>query len=463
LSLAVWRKALLPVAGLCVLLAGGVGLGHARQLLVIGVAYKAKVLCSGVFVSGRDAEAVSGEDLAVEDLAPLRAIDATVDWAGHSVQASFLGGMARTAVYRPGRGCALLAEGQAQAGEAPALSAGPAPTENRPAEPPQDPSRPGRLAAALDWAFAEPDPARQRRTRAVVILQHGKLVAERYAPGFSADMPLAGWSLAKSVMNALVGVLVGEGRLDLAAPVAAPEWQAPGDPRRAITLGQLLRMSGGLEFSEQAGEPLGDVTRMLMRAPDAAAYAASKPLAAAPGTLWHYASGSTNLISRLIRSRLGEAAYREFPRRALFGPLGMDSARLETDASGTFVGSSFLYATARDWAKFGQLYLQDGVWQGKRMLPPGWVRYSATPSPAASQYGAHFWLDIAEEYRHSDPERPLPPGAFHALGYEGQCVSIIPSHGLVVVRLGLTRTASAWRQDRFIHRIIDALSGEGGV
>jgi CubicO group peptidase (beta-lactamase class C family) len=220
-------------------------------------------------------------------------------------------------------------------------------------------------------------------------------------------------------------------------------------------------MVSGLEFSETPGRPLSDVTRMLMLEPDAAAFAAAKPLAAKPGTRWAYASGTTNIISRIIRHRLGEAEYRAFPRRALFEPLGMDSAVLEADASGTFVGSSFLYATARDWAKFGQLYLQDGVWQGRRILPEGWVAYSSQPTPQAAggEYAAHFWLDIAAEYRLTDPGPPLPPGAFHAMGYEGQCVSIVPSHGLVVVRLGLTRTAAAWRQDRFIQRIITALGG----
>jgi len=286
-------------------------------------------------------------------------------------------------------------------------------------------------------------------------------------------------------MNALVGILVGQGSLDLAAPAYVPEWQgvaedagftfgfaspsppAPlpqgegsknDDPRRAITLDQLMRMVSGLEFSEESGKPLGDVTRMLMREADAAAYAASKPLQAMPGTRWAYASGTTNIISRLIRAKLGDAEYHRFPRMALFGPLGMSSAVLETDPSGTFVGSSFLYATARDWARLGQLYLQDGVWEGRRILPDGWVAYSARPT-ADKRYGAHFWLDIQAEHESSDPEKPLPEDAFHAMGYEGQCVSIIPSKRLVVVRLGLTREPSAWRQDRFVNKVVAAMGG----
>ena len=440
----------------------GLGLNYARNFILTALAYKAKVLCSGVFVSRRSPQALLSEDLAIEDLAALRFIDTEIDFARRQVSASFFGLLRQEAVYRGEWGCRLVFD-----------SAEALPGQEIPASPAFDfaedrlikmemPRKPDtRLDTVLDWAFAEPDPKHTRRSRAVVVVKDGEIVAERYAPGFDADMPLPGWSLAKSVMNALVGILVGQGVLDLAAPAPLAEWQ--GDARRAITLEQLLRMSSGLAFAEKAGE-LGDVTRMLMREPDAAAFALAKPLIAKPGARWAYASGTTNILSRILRQRLGEAVYREFPRRALFGPLGMDSAVLEADAAGTFVASSFLYATARDWAKFGQLYLQDGVWQGKRLLPAGWAAYSATPTPHSDgRYAAHFWLDIAQEYRLTDPGEPLPPGAFHAIGYEGQCVSIVPSHNLVVVRLGLTRTASAWRQDRFIQRIIHALAAPGGA
>jgi len=453
-----FRHIFVPLA---LLLSLAAGLVYLWRLTEIGLAYKAKVLCSGVFVSGRAAQAVLDEDLASEDLAPLQAFDTRVDLDGKRVEAAFLG-LKRRAVYRPETGCSLDAPSDdgafgpafAHTGQSPASASRPLPNV------PDTPGFPlhlqSRFDPALDWAFAEPDPQHLRRTRAVVVLHRGQIVAERYAPGFGPDMPLAGWSLAKSVMNALVGILVGQGRLDLAAPAAVPEWQAADDPRRQITLDQLMRMVSGLRFTEEAGQPLGDVTQMLMRSPDAAAYAAGRPLQHPPGSLWHYASGTSNLISRIIRDRLGEAEYRAFPRLALFGPLGMGSAVLETDPSGTFVGSSFLYATGRDWAKLGQLYLQDGVFEGRRILPVGWVAYSRRPGPD-QRYGAHFWLDIQQEYAASDPEPPLPEDAFHAMGYEGQCVSIIPSKSLVVVRLGLTRQPSAWRQDRFVNKLIAAL------
>jgi CubicO group peptidase (beta-lactamase class C family) len=312
------------------------------------------------------------------------------------------------------------------------------------------------LQAALDWGFAEPDPERLRRTRALLVMQDGKLVAERYAPGFGPDTPLAGWSMAKTALNALVGVLVGQGELHLEAPVHVPEWQ--GDARSHITLDQLLRMSSGLEFSEEYGDLLQDVTVMLLLQPSAAAFAAAKPLVYPPGSHWYYASGTSNILSRLIRTSVGEDRYRRLSRDALFGPLGMDSAVLELDATGDYVASSFMYATARDWAKLGQLLVQDGVWQGRRMLPAGWVRYSTTPVPADlnGEYGAHLWLKIPESLRGPDPV-PLPPDSFHAIGFESQFVTVVPSRRAVLVRLGLTRQPGAWRQDRWVQRVLDAL------
>jgi CubicO group peptidase (beta-lactamase class C family) len=457
----------------CLLLIGlGLALVSLWNIIAIGVSYKAKILCSGVFVSRRSPQSVLGEDLEIEDLAPLQFIGTKLNLADKIVSASFFGLLNQQAVYHDKSGCTLVSNKKVPFSLSDIALR---PTETKQSAQNVDLNPLGinsvgviapigandkRFDAVLDWAFAEPDSKHLRRTRAVVIMQNGKVIAERYAPGFTADMPLPGWSTAKSIMNAFIGILVGQGKLDLNAPAPVPEWQGENDPRREITLDQLMRMQSGLEFSESAGRPLGDVTRMLMLEPDAAAYAANKPLIATPGTYWAYASGTTNILSRIIRKRLGDEEYREFPRQVLFVPLGMNSAVLETDASGTFIGSSFLYATARDWAKFGQLYLQDGIWQGNRILPSGWVTYSTTlTANSARQFAAHFWLDFAEEYRQTDPEPLLPPDAFHAMGYEGQCVSIIPSWGLVVVRLGLTRTASAWRQDRFVNRIISALSG----
>jgi CubicO group peptidase (beta-lactamase class C family) len=276
----------------------------------------------------------------------------------------------------------------------------------------------------------------------VVVVQDGRLVAERYAAGVAVDAPLLSWSMGKSVTMALVGALVGDGRLDLPAPAPVPEWRAPGDPRGAITLDQLLRQSSGLAFDETYGA-VNDVSRMLFTRPDTGAFAAAMPLAAPPESVWSYSSGTSNIVARIVRDVFAGdlAAMRRYANERLFDPVGMTSALFEPDASGTFIGSSFVFMTARDWARFGELFRRDGVWDGQRILPDGWVRYAITPTPAAplGSYGAHWWLDAGEV---DAPERrpwpQLPPETYAARGHSGQWVVVVPSARLVVVRLGLT-------------------------
>lgn len=446
---------------------GILGLYYAWSLAQIGAALKAKHLCSGIFVSRRNPTAILDTDLGADDLSVLRYFDAHVDRTKHLVSVDLLGVVNRTAIYRPGCGCTLTYDDF--------QVALPRPSENRiqqlqPISSQWDDEKPGqtsservdtsRLDSAIESAFSEPDPRHLRRTRAVLILQNGRIIGERYADGFDKDTPLIGWSMTKSVVNALVGILVGEGKLSPDEPVPVPEWQKTGDPRKKITLNELLHMSSGLAWKESYA-PADDATYMLLRAPDMAAFAAKKELAADPGTKWHYSSGNTSIISRIIRRVIGEADYLSFPRRKLFEPTGMRSAVMELDASGTFAGSSFMYATARDWAKLGQLYLQDGIWAGRRILPESWVKYSTTPAPQAPdrKYGAHFWLKIPKEYRAGENAEPVPADAFHAVGHEGQFISIIPSRRLVIVRLGLTRYPSAWEHDTFINAVLKATEG----
>jgi CubicO group peptidase (beta-lactamase class C family) len=197
---------------------------------------------------------------------------------------------------------------------------------------------------------------------------------------------------------------------------------------------------------------------MLFEMPDMGAFAASKQLETAPGSRWKSSTGTSMIVSRVLREALGDEAYHALPRRALFEPLGMTRAVMEVDGSGTFVGSSYMYATGREWARLGQLYLQDGVWNGERILPEGWVTYSRTPAPAAppSLYGAHFWLGTPGEYR--GPPADLPGDVFQAVGHEGQFLTIVPSHGVVIVRLGRTRYPSSWAHDRFVAAILHAVN-----
>jgi CubicO group peptidase (beta-lactamase class C family) len=290
----------------------------------------------------------------------------------------------------------------------------------------------GAVGGLLDYAFSQPEELRE--THAVAVIHRGRLVAERYAPGMSAADTLPSWSVAKSITQTLIGLVAADGKIDIHAPAPVPEWPAD-DPRRAITLDLLLRMSGGLAFTEEyhADRPSDTIVMLFGDGKDdVARYAANKPLAHAPGTFWSYSSGTANLVARAASIALGKFGpdLEAYMRARLFDPLGMASATPKFDAAGTFIGSSYCFATARDFARFGLLHLRDGMWDGARLLPPGWVDYARTatfqqPTDSAS-YGAHWWLDVAG------------PGSFSANGFQGQYVVVVPDRDLVVVRLGAT-------------------------
>jgi CubicO group peptidase (beta-lactamase class C family) len=431
------------------------------RVVAIGSAYKAKVLCSIVYGSGRAVDPRRAEEVTADSYRVARLLMARVDPEARSVTVSFLGLRPRVATYHPGLGATLAgpqsAVGSRQwAGFRRATSAGFGSGADT-----AWPARPASaaLAEVVGKAFSEPDPSRLRRTRAVLIVHDGHIIAERYAEGFSADTRCPGWSMCKSVMSALIGILVCEGRLAIDDRELLPEWSPP-DERAAIDVEDLLRMRSGLRFSELYEDLTSDVIEMLFNQPDAAAYAASRPLVSSPGTVWSYSSGTTNILSRVARRMVGETAYHSWPRRALFDPIGMTSAIMEADASGTFVASSFMLATARDWARFGQLYLQNGVWEGRRMLPEWWVRFSTTPTPQSPGgiYGAHWWLKLKPEIGGDAPAASrIPPDAYFAVGHEGQTLTVIPSRRLVVVRLGVSIYIDAWNQAAFLADILDAL------
>jgi CubicO group peptidase (beta-lactamase class C family) len=319
---------------------------------------------------------------------------------------------------------------------------------------------PADVRAALDELLdrACDDDGPLATTYAVVVAHRGAVVAERYGGQLEHfDRPpdpvtpetrLLSWSMAKSMLHAVVGLLVGDGLLDLNGPVDVPEWSGPDDPRQAITLRHLLAMRDGLAFVEDyVDERVSDVIEMLFGAgqDDVAHFAADRPLAAPPDTRFNYSSGTSNIISSVVARRLGHGApYEQYLRTRLFEPIGMHSAEPELDPTGTWVASSYVRATARDFARFGLLYLRDGVWDGVRLLPAGWVDYGRTVQsvdPEDGPYGAHWWGVAGDTL-----------GTFRASGYEGQSITICPTHDLVVVRLGKTTAAhypdlTAWRAD----------------
>lgn len=404
-----------------------------RNVPLAGTGWVAKRLCSGVFTAGRAPKDV------VEARPPIPApISHEIDREAGSVRAWFAGGFAESvARYRPGLGCTL----DDPAGE-------PTPLDRVAVALPETYSKPLRvlepdpkLDAAIATAFDE-EAASGFGTRAVVVFEQGALAGERYARGFDAETRLTGWSMTKSVTNAMVGILVRQGRIDPAARVGLDVWNTPGDPRGAVTWDQLLRMSDGLSFLELYIWPASDATQMLFGAHRRARgrFAATRELAHAPGTHWNYSSGSTNVLQYAMLETVfgGDLdAYLRFPHETLFGPLGMASAVLEPDASGVYVGSSHMFATARDWARFGQLFLDGGKTPAGPVLSEEWVTYSATPTPTQPKgiYGAQWWLnaDPAEgERRYPD----VDANVMIASGYEGQFVVVVPDAELVVVRLG---------------------------
>jgi CubicO group peptidase (beta-lactamase class C family) len=418
------------------------------RIAAIGSAYRSKVLCSIVFGSQRSVDPQRVEDVSQDSYRLLRLFRSHIDTVARTVTTSLFGLRPRTATYRTGLGATLFLSGSGASLQARRATAD---LKVRTAPHP--------VQRVVDLAFTEPDPKRRRRTRAIVVLRDGEIVAEQYAPGFDAAMPLPGWSMAKSVLNALIGILVGEKRMSLQETALLPHWQPP-DPRAAITLEDLLRMRSGLKFSEAYADFSSDVIEMLFNQPDTAGYAARQPLDFAPGTTWSYASGTSNILSAIIRRVVGDREYWDWPSQLLFEPLGMTSAILEPDASGTFVCSSFMLATARDWARFGELFRHDGVWNGRRILPEGWVTYSTTPTPQSpgGNFGAHWWLKLQPEIGGGTAAAArLPADTFFAIGHEAQTLTVIPSQRLVVVRLGMSIYIDAWNQAQFLAELLDAL------
>ena len=443
-------------------LAIGSGIWSVRVLLPRATGYAAKIACSAAYVSGRPAD-----DIEAQELAAVGFVDLAFDDSAGRVSASVWGLAERSAAHRGPIGCVLEQDGLALAGELGQTERSTNLAARDPAQPwplgdGEDP-RPdpaGLDRAALDAAI-EATFAPELGTRAVLVVHRGRLLAERYAEGFGPSTPLPGWSMAKSVTNALVGILVGEGRLAIDEPAPVPEWRADADdPRAAITLDQLLRMSSGLAWEERYG-PLGAGSDMLFVDESCASLAVAQPLEATPGSVFEYSSGSANIVARIIRDQFPDRASQlRFFAEALLGPLGLTTAVLELDPSGTFIGSSFALMSGRDWARLGQLYLDDGVWQGRRILPEGWVAYSRTPARAAArgEYGALFQTNAGAPDDPSDRRLPqVPTDAFEMVGYEGQSVLIVPSRGLVLVRLGLTRAPAVWDEDAFAAAVLAAL------
>ena len=423
-------KKVLRYVAIALLLAIVGGCVYLNRLLPIITGYAAKNLASAVFVSGREAKDVEEIDL---NFSLIRYTSNTVDYENKTVTSRFLWSKS-TAAYREGYGVTLLrgitaeelreqrfpkgvlSEGQGKQDSIAQLSLGDSALAER--------------LAPIAKVFVD-ERAYKGHPFAFVVLHRGGVVAECYDKGIGRDTKLLSWSMAKSFANALIGLMVKDSLLDIHAPMDIPEWQ--GDGRKAITLHDLMQMQSGLEWNEDYGAR-SDVNIMLHCERDMGLYALSKPLEHKPGTYWQYSSGTTNIVMRYLRSRFpSEEAFIGYMRSRLFDPLGIVRPVFEQDLSGTFVGSSYLYATARDFARFGQLYLDDGCVGSERILPQGWVDYTRRPAAASGKhYGAFFWLNGNGKF----PD--VPKDMFYCDGHDGQDIFIFPSHELVVVVLGFS-------------------------
>lgn len=416
----------------------------------------ARTLCTAIFVQGRTEEDVRAFELGPSLDKSLSLFKAHVDRDTGEVSAGMLGLDFMNAGHTPGLGCAV---GRPGTGPGQPLRPTPVPAPFPQGDMPAVNAPAGIDEKALDLAIADAfkpgsygNPAHDPVTRSVVIVHHGQLLRAVNAHGFTSVMPQYSASMTKTVGAALVGILAGQGRLSPADTDLLPEWrQQPDDPRRAISIDNLLNMESGLAFNEDY-DPGGDPARMLYAENSAALFAAAKPLRHPPGTHWYYSSGDANILMRVARlkSGLDEKAWNRFPADALFGPMHLRSAVFEQDATGDFVGSTFLFMGALDWARFGLMLADGGQYQGQQIVPADWVQRMSTPTAlSAGRYSTQTW------FRGGKPGQRAQ--TIDLAGFAGQYVTIVPASRTVIVRMGFQPDRSAWDQQRFLKRVFKAL------
>jgi CubicO group peptidase (beta-lactamase class C family) len=433
---------------------------QSRYNRALAAGYKAAFLCSDIFNAGQTEAQVEQDDLkrTYPELEPIMPeLKATIDRGRRTVSVAFDDKLPpRVAAWRPLLGCAQLPIGASaeSAAHLPRLDlkgpdldgrAWPTGDRNAVARPRGDARA---LERAITTAFNRRHYGQGSETTAVLIVQDGKIVAERYRDDFDMHMPQRTWSVGKSVAGTLVGVAAHQGRIDVNAPAPIPEWQRPGDPRRAITTDHLLRMASGLH-SDHAGNR---TDALYFGGTAVTEQATAWPLEAAPGTRFRYANNDTLLAVRGLRHVLGER-YLSFPFTDLFWKIGMTRTIPETDWQGNFILSSQVWTTARDLARLGLLYLNDGTWQGERLLPAGWGGYVSQRGPAqparGDGYGATFWTFASDS--------GLPADAYAGQGNRGQYLVIVPSRRTVIVRRGYDGPGTGFDIDAFSRDVLAAI------
>jgi len=410
--------------------------------------FAAKNAASSIYISNRSLESIEEND---HNVPLVKLADTEYDHSTHTSRASVYGLMKREAFCREGLGCVLVND------DIDPKLYSITPKRQFKKSPLPYPFGDGKekdtlfenvdytkLATALDHVFMD-----TVKTRTVLVLYKDYIIAERYSDGFDKNTPILGWSMTKSILATLYGILEYQGKLHTGDLVPLPSWQQ--DERKNITLNHLLRMQSGLAWDEDYTS-ISDVTKMLFMESNMAVSQAKKKIVAQPGEVWNYSSGTSNLLSGILRTQFNTYEnYLNFPYKALIDNIGMHSMILETDLSGNFVGSSYGWANTRDWGKFGLLYLHKGNWNGLQLFDPSWSAYVTTPTKnSEGVYGAHFWLNAEGKF----PD--VPRDLFSANGYQGQHVFIIPSKDLVVVRTGLAEDPY-FNTNIFLREIIDAI------
>ena len=387
-------------------------------------------MSSSFFIGERSLEFTDSTD---NNFGPVNIAKDVIDIERKAASASVFGFKKRTAVFREGLGSVLIND--SYDADAPYL------TPERNYDSNDSLSYPYGTAKAIDSIFSNIDYNNLQKavndafqeglnTRSVLVIYKDHIIAEKYAEGFNKNSRLLGWSMNKSILSTLYGILQKEGKLDVFDKAPVEEWKS--DSRKEVTINDLLQMNSGLEWDENYAT-ISDATKMLFLASDMTLSQQKKKAKAAPGTLWNYSSGTSNLLSGILRDQFNShQKYLNFPYRELIDKIGMHSMLLETDLSGNFVASSYGWATTRDWGKFGLLYLHEGNWNGEQIFDTSWVDYITTPAPDSNQrYGGHFWLNKGGYLPN------VPKDIYYADGFQGQRVFIIPSKDMVVVRFGL--------------------------
>ncbi|OYT11833.1 MAG: serine hydrolase [Bacteroidetes bacterium 4572_112] len=439
----------ITIAFIVILLLGfGILAKYLIDRSTIFTGFAAKNIASGIFVAGRTQRSIEKLDI---NFFPVNLATSIVDMDNKTVTSDFFGFGEQVAIYRNGLGCTLLSNYNIEMVKSQNCDQAYRIIEKDNYWPIGDKDRDieannvnnEKLNSAIESAMA------QGNTRAIIVAYDTLVKWEQYADGFDETTPILGWSMSKSITNTMMGMLVKEGRININEAAPIDEWQ--NDDRKNITTKSLLQMNSGLKWTEDYGD-ISEATIMLYDKGDVGKYALSMPAKKAPDTEWYYSSGTSNILQEIIKRQFANNnEYWNWTYKELFHRVGMNHTIMETDAAGTFIGSSYTYAPARDWARYGLLYLQNGVWFGDTIVNPSWVNFTQEIAPnSEGKYGAQFWLN---QGGHEVPD--APKDTYFADGYQGQRVYIIPSKKLVIVRFGISKKGE-FDYNKFVSEVVSA-------